>query len=374
MARRVYIHIGLPKTGTTFLQTVMWHNRDGLREQGFLYPGTKRMDHYRASQAIRDGSAKRMGDGAGAWERLVAELADWPGTGLVSHEFLSMTNPRQARRAVRQLRPAQVHVVVTVRDYVRQFPAVWQESLKVGSDLSLDDFMERAFEHRLNGAWSWKSQNIPAVLNRWSKAVPKERLHVITVPPEGAPRELLWERWCTVLGIDDGMLDHQLSVANESLGAPQAALLRRVKPALSAPLLDSGVRHRWVRQYFGHEVLVPQRGPRFAPRREHVALLREHCLEAVDSIRDGGFPVTGDLADLIPPADPPVRPHPHPDDVTDAEMLEVAAHAIDQMIRDVMQLTEERDLLRSQVTRRRRRQRSASRAGLASAWRKVTPS
>ena len=29
--KRLYLHIGLPKTGTTFLQTTMWENRRALR-------------------------------------------------------------------------------------------------------------------------------------------------------------------------------------------------------------------------------------------------------------------------------------------------------------------------------------------------------
>jgi hypothetical protein len=363
MARRVYIHIGLPKTGTTYLQSVMWHNRDQLRKQGFLYPGSKRLDHYHAAQAIRDGDPERMGDEADAWERISAELAAWPGVGMLSHEFLSMAKPRQARRAVRELRPARVHVVVTVRDYVRQFPAVWQEALKMNSDLPFDEFMDRALEHRLPGAWSWRSQDIPVVLRRWAKAVPKRRIHVITVPPHGAPRELLWERWCQVLGIDDSEFERDLSFANESLGAPQAALLRRVKPALSGPLTQGPVRHRWVRKYFGHEVLVPQRGPRFSPRPEQAAKLRERSITAVEWIRNGGFEVTGDLDELIPPEQLPSRPH--PDDVTESEMLEVAAHAIDQMIRDVRDLTNERDELAEKVQGHSGRRRSVRRRAFA---------
>lgn len=369
MARRVYIHVGLPKTGTTFLQTVMWHNRDRLRDQGFLYPGSKRLDHYHAAQAIRDGHPDRMGEDADAWDRIVAELAAWPGTGLVSHEFLSMAKPRQARRAVRALRPAQVHVVITLRDYVRQFPAVWQEALKMNSDLSFDEFMERGLEHRLTGAWSWRSQDIPVVLRRWSKAVPKGRIHIITVPPQGAPRDLLWQRWCQVLRIDDSSFDRDLSFTNESLGAPQAAFLRRVKPALSGPLTEGPVRHRWVRKYFGHEVLVPQRGPRFAPRPEQAARLRELGIAAVEGVRKGGYRVVGDLEELIPPKQLPVQPH--PDDVTESEMLEVAARAVDQMIRDVRELTNERDALTKELERARRRPRGGVRRRATTRLRKA---
>lgn len=354
MARRVHFHIGVPKSGTTFLQTTMWNNRRQLREQGFLYPGSKRMDHYHASQKVRGVPDVKLGADADAWDRLTGELAGWDGRGLISHEFFSMATPKQARAAVRALRPAEVHVVLTARDYVRQFPAVWQESLKMNSsNRGFDEFMEKAFANDLYGAWGWRSQDIAAVLARWSKAVPPERIHVITVPPPGGPRHLLWQRWCEVLELDDAQFDLDSTRVNESLGAPQAALLRQVKPHLTGPLLEGPVRHRWVRQYFGHEVLVPQRGDRFGVRPEHAARLRELALEAVQAIEEAGYSVTGDLADLVPAEEQPARPH--PDDVSESEMLEVAAKAIDQMIRDVRTLTTERNRWRELAQQKDRR-------------------
>jgi hypothetical protein len=348
MARRVYLHVGLPKTGTTFLQTTMWRNRRRLREQGFLYPGSRRLDHYHAAQAVRSAPSTRVRRDADVWERIVVELADWEGDGLVSHEFFSMATRRQARRVVRALAPAELHVVVTVRDYVRQFPAVWQEALKMNSQLSFDEFMEHVLAFRTSGAWGWASQDIPAVLRRWSQAVPADRIHVVTVPPHGAPRHLLWDRWCEVLGVDDSTLDLRLNFTNESLGVQQAALLHRVKPFLSPPLSDGPTRHRWVRKYFGHQVLVPQKGERFGLRPDQEKQLRELSAAASEAIRDGGFPVTGDLDDLVPA---PQQERPHPDDVTEAEMLDVAARAIDQMIRDVRRLSIERDEWRRQAQR-----------------------
>lgn len=356
MARRVYFHVGLPKTGTTFLQTAMWHNRSQLRAQGFLYPGSKRMDHYHATQVVRGSRATLRGENANVWDRIVQELSDWDGDGLISHEFFSMATAAQARAAVEALGDAEVHVVVTARDYVRQFPAVWQEALKMSSDLSLDEFMKKAFAFDLPGAWSWNTQDIPAVLDRWAEAVEPDRVHVITVPPPGAPRPVLWNRWCEVLGIDDSTFDMALTFGNESLGAPQAALLHRIKPHLTESLRSSPVRHRWVRQYFGHEVLVPQKGERFGLRPDDAAELRKLSVAAADAIERAGYPVTGDLADLIPDEAQPVRPH--PDDVTESEMLDVASRAIDQMIRDVRDLTAQRNHWR-ELARKRRGRRPA---------------
>ncbi len=349
MARRVFFHIGVPKSGTTFLQTTMWHNRPRLRAQGFLYPGSNRMEHYHASEVVRRVSRNRGGEAANAWDNLVGALARWSGDGLISHEFFGMATGPQAARAIEELAPAEVHVVLTVRDYVRQFPAVWQEALKMRSGSSLDEFMQDAFADRLKGAWGWRSQDVPAILERWSATVPIDRVHVITVPPSGAPRHLLWDRWCEVLGLDDSSFSTDVAFGNESLGVAQAALLHRVKPHLAGELTHTPVTHRWVRGYFGHEVLVPQAGDRFGLRAEQAAELRRRSVEMVDAIRSGGYAVTGDLADLVP-ADPlPVLPH--PDDVSDAEIVDVAARALARMIDDVRVLTDERDRWRRRARR-----------------------
>lgn len=38
MSKKVYLHIGYHKTGTTFLQKTLYENRENLLKQGFLYP------------------------------------------------------------------------------------------------------------------------------------------------------------------------------------------------------------------------------------------------------------------------------------------------------------------------------------------------
>lgn len=352
MANPVFLHIGLPKSGTTFLQTRMWNNRALLRRQGFLYPGRERMDHFHASQVVREVRSIPPGK-ADAWDRLLAELGRWDGVGLVSHEFLCIATESQARAAVERLAGSEVHVVVTARDYLRQFPAVWQEALKMGSAGSLDAFMERTLRHRPNRPWGWPSQDLPAVLERWGRAVPHERMHLVTVPPPGAPHDLLWQRWCAVTGIDDSGFDMDEARANESLGAAQAALLQRVVPHVSGPLDSGSARHRWLRQYFGHEVLAPQHGERFGLKDEHAAELRELARAAVDQIAAAGYDVTGDLADLVPSGDQAVRPH--PDHVSDEEIIDVAARAIEQMIRDMMRTAARRQRWRREALRLRGR-------------------
>ena len=346
MARRVFLHVGLPKTGTTYLQTRMWEQRDRLARLDFLYPGTMRMDHYRAWQDLHRGLDGRRD--SGTWARLCSEIAAHRGDALISHEFFSMATPEEAATAVSQLAPAEVHVVLTLRAYHLQFPAVWQEALKMGSRRTFSDFMGQIVAPDrsttdLRGAWSWKSQDIPAVLGSWATAVPSDRLTVVTVPPPGSPRDWLWNRWCESLGLDPAVLDREAPFANESLGAAQAALMLRVTPRVKGPLRKGKERHRWLRQYFGHEVLGPQKGARFAPRPAEVDGLRPLAEEAVVAIEESGARVVGDLTDLLPPDSVAGA---HPDDVTDAEIIDTAALAIEQMIRDVRTLTRKNARLR----------------------------
>ena len=54
MARRVFIHLGLPKTATTYLQTILWGSRERLRADGVLLPGDERRDHLWASRVVRE--------------------------------------------------------------------------------------------------------------------------------------------------------------------------------------------------------------------------------------------------------------------------------------------------------------------------------
>lgn len=351
MARRVFLHVGLPKTGTTYLQTRMWDQRDRLAELDFLYPGSMRMDHYRAWQDIHHGLGSRRDKGA--WERLRGQVAAHSGDALITHEFFSMATPEEAATVVAGLAPAEVHVVLTLRAYHLQFPAVWQEALKMGSRRSFSEFMEQVVApdreaSELTGAWSWKSQDIPAVLGSWATAIPSDRITVVTVPPPGSPRDWLWTRWCEAIGLDADRLDREATFANESLGAAQAALMLRVTPKVKGPLRKGRERHRWLRQYFGHEVLGRQKGARFTPRPHEVDQLRSLSEVAVASVEASGARVVGDLSDLLPPDSVTGA---HPDDVTDDEIIRTAAVAIERMIRDVRKLDRQNARLRRRLRR-----------------------
>ena len=130
----IYLHIGGPSTGTTYLQDALWAHRDRLADRGLLLPGRRRW-HLLASLEVREdpGLANRPGRVEHPWRDLVAEVAQWPGDALISHEFFAAASEDQVRRAVADLGDAEVHVVVTARAMVDLFLSRWQEWVKNGA-------------------------------------------------------------------------------------------------------------------------------------------------------------------------------------------------------------------------------------------------
>ena len=100
---KVFLHIGEPKTGTTFLQQVMWGNRAGLAAQGVVLPGHHAQDHYRASQDLRGMqmlASDPAGSWTGEWEILARQARQAPKAAVISHELFCAADAEQAERAV----------------------------------------------------------------------------------------------------------------------------------------------------------------------------------------------------------------------------------------------------------------------------------
>jgi len=353
MARTVFIHIGLPKTGTTYLQTILWDNRDELIRQGVLLPGFGSRQHQWASAVVRGERRlrRRHRDAPAAWDDLVREIDAWPGTALVSHEFFAGATQEQAARAIAALGDAEVHVVVTARDTVSLVTARWQEFVKNGATTPVDDY-PRSAQANPRDAWGWDTMDVADVLLRWGDDLPPERVHVLTLPKPTEPRETLWLRFAKLVGIDPSTCDEGGSGANESLGVVEVELLRRVNGDLKGfgSPLRRGV---WIRGYLAQGKLVPRKGEKFWPSPDRVAQLRERGDRAVDLLEAQGYDVVGDLEDLRTPTD--LQQRRHPDSVTDAELVDAASATIAAMLTDVRKLTNQKRRADARAGRQRRR-------------------
>jgi len=333
VARRVFLHVGTPKSGTSFLQALWWHHRDALLERGLLLPGTGIADHFRASALVSDRRevVDRLTPAQrGAWDDLLAEIEGYDGTALISHELFAQASAEQAAAALARLDrvAAEVHVVVTCRDLARQLPSGWQQNVKQGRTETLREFWEEARDD--DGAPFWTFQDLPALLDRWAQGVPAARQHLVVLPRPGAPRDLLWRQVCELTGVDPTGLTLDIERPNESLGLAEVELMRRVHAAVPPERRGLDVR-RIATNWFTQQVLVPAgSGEAFVLPQDLHSWAVSRGSSMVTELRGRDLDVIGNLDDLLPATTPAAGRT--PDDVTDADVAEVAAPALARVL------------------------------------------
>jgi hypothetical protein len=337
--RRAFLHIGLPKTGTTYLQHALWSNKDGLRDAGLLLPGRHRRRHLLASLDVREDPklARRPGDVAAPWQDLVDECRGWEGDVVISHEFFGAASSGQVARLVGTLEGFDVHVVVTARSMTDLGLSRWQEWVKSGGKLGVDEYPQKQ-EYDPVDEWGWGSFDLGSVLERWSAVVPPAQVHVLPVDPRGTPSDL-WHRFAEVLGVDGAAFPVPELPKNRSLGVVEVELLRRVNPHLT-DFTSAGDRGHWIRGYLGEGDVLPAGREKFRAGDAKHRELTDRAERALQLLRTGEYDVRGDLGLLEPSSVGDLR---HPRDVSDTELLDAALVTIGNMLRDVRSLTRERD-------------------------------
>lgn len=325
---RIYLHIGAPKTGTTYLQGVLFDHRAQLADAGVLYPGRYAEAHFEAVVDLRDLAfgGHRDETWRGRWRRLVDEALSWPGESVViSHELLGGANEETVAEAIGSFGDREVHALCTARDLGRQVPAMWQEYVKNHATVPFERYVRRLAQQPRKGRVAntfWRQQQAAEVAARWCPPLPPERFHLITVPPAGTSPTLLWERFGSVLGIKPDQVEAERQSANTSMGYVEAELLRRVNRSLGDsmpwPAYETTVKG-WFAEEFLVEFGSDSRPTVPEAAREWLLTESERMIAALDK---SGIDVVGDLSELRPEFGP-TTPHP-----VDAAVLDAAADAV----------------------------------------------
>lgn len=317
MSKTVFLHVGLPKSGTSYLQAVLAANKSRLAERArLLFPGSTWQEQVRAVRDVRSakGHATSQEETAGAWAGLVREISTWHGDAVVSMEWLAGATSREATRIVESLAPGQVQLVVTVRDLARTIPAAWQEFLQNEEVWSWSEFLGAVSSENPRGTPAgnlfWSQQDLSKILATWGDALASDRMHVVTVPQAGAPAGELWSRFASVLGIDGSLFDASGQGSNESLGRESAELMLRLNRLSRARGMEWSTyeemfKHALAKRALSKRKHVETPQHRIPPDLEAWTVAR--TAEQVRAIRASGADVVGDLADLevdFGPADP----------------------------------------------------------------------
>jgi hypothetical protein len=327
----VHLHIGLHKTGTTYLQNMLKANRSILRAQGVCFPGGQGETQQafavwdlqgRRPRAVQD---TRIG---GSWDALVAAVGtSGAAKALISEEHLSVSTLKQAKRAVASFPDAEVRVVITARDLARVAVSAWQEEVKNDQTWTWEQFAASIRNPReiarSPARGFWLRQDLPKICELWEAVVPADRITVVTVPPAGAPPGTLLERFCSVVGIDAASLTEEPAWTNETVGVAATEVIRRVNERLGHRL-NQRQHDKVIKRTVVHRLASRAESVRFTLPEEELPWIIERAGEMRAAVESRGYRVVGDLDDLRPRRAVGGR---RPDDATPDELLEASLDA-----------------------------------------------
>ena len=306
----VLVHIGLPKTGTTALQSCAAAAREELLRHGVLYPGTARA-HVLASFAPLEWfetpeieeRARRQ------WAAITSKIARHDGRAFVSAENLCVGDDAAVRRVVADLGADRVRVVLTLRALHHVLPSFWQHEVRAGVPTPFDEWASNVAKgnHSVGGIENfWSIFEVGRVLERWADVLGPDRVAVVVVDPK-RPDGILTDT-AALLGLPDGVLDPAIiGQSNRSLTAAESEIIRRVnvRMAGSPPVDEDVLNGRYVRSSALRH-LIEWRQP--DPTEQRLTLsdetrerLRPFAEAAVADIERVAPRIVGDLRQLVPP-------------------------------------------------------------------------
>lgn len=331
---RVYLHIGAPKTGTTYLQDRLSRNARSLARHGVHVPRSSRrlrpdQSHFKAAlDLLGQDWGGPPGHAKDGWANLLRTIkaVNRRHRVVVSHEILAPASAEVVQRVLDDLGDREVHIVYSARDLGRQLPAAWQEGIKQGRRWS---FKKSCREVLAGRTMFGQSFDLPQVLETWGANLPPERLHVVTVPHTGG--DALWLRYCEAFGINPRWAPKETDRANESLGVPEIQLLRMLNQRFDNETRRSQPYDRLIRGMLGHQVLSGRGSApvRVSPKR--YAAVEERTDEIIEWLRRRQVDIIGDIDDLRPRWPAAGTPRTNLSDTATPEVLDAAMVALEAM-------------------------------------------
>lgn len=274
MKKKVYLHVGFHKTGTTAIQESLFSHSDQLRNLGINYATKKGKANHREAWALSErywGWKKRGGEKTSIveWQKRVKNLKAQKIDSVISSEFFSEINDDQLNLMANDLKGFDVEVIFTIRPLAKILSSSYQQYLKYGIKVSYEEWLKDIFENTevsKSTPTFWKRHRHDLVISRWARVFGNQKIHLVVVD-ESEPN-LLYEAFTKILQLPTGTLNAvEGTGSNRSLNFSEISLLLALNRAFPKD-----------RDWIDYEMFVREGPIRALTNQAHLASLGEKLL------------------------------------------------------------------------------------------------
>jgi len=309
MSKKVYLHVGFHKTGTTAIQESLFANSEVLENLALNYVIGGGKAAHKAAWALSGrtwGWKKRGGSKTpiSEWKKSLRKIKFSSKSSLLSSEFFSELTDKQLARLSKDLHGLDVQIIFTLRPLSKILPSSYQQHLKYGLKASYGEWLTDIFDEpnksKLTPSF-WKRHSHAKVIERWVKVFGNSNTHLVIVD-EDKP-EQLYRSFEEILNIPNQTLTSVKSVgSNRSLSYAEISLLLAINKAFPAErswadyelfIRKSAIAH------LTNEVKLTSADEKLLTPQWAIDRASELVAKSVSSIEAADLKVYGDLRNLL---------------------------------------------------------------------------
>jgi len=146
MKKKIYLHIGYHKTGTTAIQTTLFDHQRLLEKQGYYYPTSSisSIAHHNIAWELQSHQKFNVSDGS--LQQLILEIDQTTSSSIIisSEEFSRLTH-NQIQKLAQAFMKYNVTIIVYLRRQDQLLQSIWAQTVKDGKQKrSFDAWLEKS--------------------------------------------------------------------------------------------------------------------------------------------------------------------------------------------------------------------------------------
>jgi hypothetical protein len=314
--KKIILHIGPEKTGTTTIQSVFLSSRQLLAEQGIFYLSDRGSPAANLTALSLMGPSQLFDNEWVNWDRTdlywgmakrQLNSSRLP-TALISGEAFAFATDEAITKMRNELVGCEIHLVVTLRPLSEIIPSFWQEQAKRREIVSLENFVELLIADDKSSKVVqrfWRSQRHNELVKRWMHLLGPASTTLIIVAKE-EPNNLL-RGFSQVLNIDSDLLIEALNSQQKSIDKNRSRTLEEIEILRQIiRLLGQGAKsffradNRFMREAFLRKPLESEH--KITLSDEHLKVINRIERKIVEELNQLNVHIIGESQLLIAPS------------------------------------------------------------------------